>query len=198
MESGFISSYIPFGKNSKDVVYKLTDEYSLFYLKFIELSRSNGKGTWVKLSREAKWKSWSGNAFESICLKHTQQIKKALGIEGVYTETSGWRYHPQKGEKGTQIDLLIDRQDFCINICEMKFSANEYIVDKKYAVELENKVSVFKTQTKTAKTIFLTLVTTFGIKNNEYTTRLIQNEITMDALFKLKIDNEKFRQRIHV
>ena len=183
MESGFISSYIPFGKNSKDVVYKLTDEYSLFYLKFIEHSRSNGKGTWLKLSRESKWRSWSGIAFESICLKHTQQIKKALGIEGVYTETSGWRYHPQKGEKGAQIDLLIDRQDFCINICEMKFSVNEFIVDKNYAGELENKVSVFKSQTKTTKTLFLTLVTTFGIKKNEHATRLIQNEITMDALF---------------
>ncbi len=184
MESGFISSYIPFGKNSKEVVYKLTDEYSLFYLKFIEHSRSNGKGTWLKLSRESKWKSWSGIAFESICLKHAQQIKKALGIEGVYTENSGWRYQSQKGEKGAQIDLIIDRQDFCINICEMKFSANEFTVEKKYASELENKVSVFKTQTKTAKTIFLTMVTTFGIKKNEHATRLIQNEITMDALFK--------------
>jgi AAA+ ATPase superfamily predicted ATPase len=183
MESGFISSYIPFGKNSKDVVYKLTDEYSLFYLKFIEHSRSNGKGTWLKLSRESKWKSWSGIAFESICLKHTQRIKKALGIEGVYTETSGWRYHPQKGEKGAQIDLLIDRQDFCINICEMKFSVKEFIVDKNYTEELENKVSVFKSQTKTTKTLFLTLVTTFGIKKNEHATRLIQNEISMDALF---------------
>jgi AAA+ ATPase superfamily predicted ATPase len=183
MESGFISSYIPFGKNSKDVVYKLTDEYSLFYLKFIEHSRSNGKGTWLKLSRESKWKSWSGIAFESICLKHTQRIKKALGIEGVYTETSGWRYHPKTGEKGAQIDLLIDRQDFCINICEMKFSVNEFIVDKNYAGELENKVSVFKSQTKTTKTLFLTLVTTFGIKKNEHATRLIQNEISMDALF---------------
>lgn len=183
MESGFISSYIPFGKKSKDVVYKLTDEYSLFYLKFIEHSRSNGKGTWLKLSRESKWKSWSGIAFESICLKHKQQIKKALGIEGVYTETSGWRYHPPKGEKGAQIDLLIDRQDFCINICEMKFSVNEFIVDKNYAGDLENKVSVFKSQTKTTKTLFLTLVTTFGIKKNEHAIRLIQNEITMDALF---------------
>jgi hypothetical protein len=183
-ESGFISSYIPFGKNSKEVVYKLTDEYSLFYLKFIEHSRTNGNGTWIKLSRESKWKSWSGIAFESICLKHAQQIKKALGIEGVYTENSGWRYQSPKGEKGAQIDLIIDRQDFCINICEMKFSANEFIIDKSYASELENKVSVFKTKTKTAKTIFLTLVTTFGIKKNEHVTRLIQNEITMDALFK--------------
>jgi AAA+ ATPase superfamily predicted ATPase len=183
IESGFISSYIPFGKNSKDAVYKLSDEYTLFYLKFIEHGRANGKGTWVKLSREAKWKSWSGIAFESICLKHTKQIKKALGIEGVYTETSGWRNHLQKDEKGAQIDLLIDRQDFCINICEMKFSSNEFIVEKKYADELENKVSVFKRQTKTTKTIFLTLVTTFGIKHNAYAAKFIQNDIKMDALF---------------
>jgi len=183
IESGFISSYIPFGKNAKDAIYKLTDEYTLFYLKFIEHSRAKGKGTWVKLSREAKWKSWSGIAFESICLKHIKQIKKALGIEGVYTESSGWRNHPQKEEKGAQIDLLIDRQDFCINICEMKFSSNEFIIEKKYADELENKVSVFKRQTKTAKTIFVTFLTTFGIKHNEYAAKFIQNDIKMDALF---------------
>lgn len=183
IESGFVSSYIPYGKNKKDVVYKLTDEYTLFYLKFIEHSRGNGKGTWVKLSREAKWKSWSGIAFESICLKHIKQMKKALGIEGVYTEASGWRNYPAKEENGAQIDLLIDRQDSCINICEMKFSSNEFILEKKYAEELENKLSVFKRQTKTTKTIFLTLVTTFGIKHNEYVAKLIHNDIQMDALF---------------
>jgi AAA+ ATPase superfamily predicted ATPase len=183
MESGFITSYIPFGKTAKDSIYKLTDEYSHFYLKFIEHSRSGGAGTWVKLSRETSWKSWSGNAFESVCLKHIQQIKKALGIEGVYTEASSWRYHPEKSEKGAQIDLVIDRQDMCINICEMKFSTNEFTIEKGYASELENKVAVFKTQTKTRKTLFVTMVTTFGMVENANSIKLVQNKITMDSLF---------------
>jgi AAA+ ATPase superfamily predicted ATPase len=182
-ESGFIASYIPFGKTAKDSIYKLTDEYSHFYLKFIEHRRSQGPGTWIKFSRETSWKSWSGNAFESVCLKHSQQIKRALGIEAVYTEISGWRYKPKKGEQGAQIDLLIDRQDQCINICEMKFSTTQFSIEKKYATELENKTTVFKDQTGTRKTIFMTMITTFGIKKNANSVKLVQNEVTMDALF---------------
>lgn len=182
-ESGFIKPYIPFGKTAKDSAYKLTDEYSRFYLKFIEHSRSEGKGTWISLSRETSWKSWSGNAFESVCLKHIQQIKKDLGIEAVKTEISSWRYKPKKGEKGAQIDLLIDRQDLCINICEIKFSIADFTIEKSYATELENKVNVFRAETKTRKTIFLTMITSFGIKKNPNALRLVQSEVTMDALF---------------
>ena len=182
-ESGFIKPYIPFDKTAKDSAYKLTDEYSRFYLKFIEHNRSEGKGIWISLSRETSWKSWSGNAFESVCLKHIQQIKKALGIEAVKTEISSWRYKPEKGEKGAQIDLLIDRQDLCINICEIKFSVADFTIEKSYATELENKVNVFRAQTKTRKTIFLTMITSFGIKKNPNALRLVQNEVTMDALF---------------
>jgi uncharacterized protein len=116
-------------------------------------------------------------------MKHITQLKKALGIGGVHTETSVWRYRPQKDEQGAQIDLLIDRQDLCINICEMKFSTTEYEISKSYAKELENKLNVFRTQTKTKKTLFLTMITTHGIKNAQNYLGLIQKEITMDALF---------------
>lgn len=116
-------------------------------------------------------------------MKHTLQLKKALGIENVYTETSVWRNKPQQGEQGAQIDLLIDRQDQCINLCEMKFSVNRFEMTKHYAKELENKLTVFSETTKTRKTVFLTLVTTHGVKNSKNTTGLIQHEVTMDALF---------------
>ncbi len=96
-ESGFISSCLPFEKNIRDSVYKLSDEYSRFYLKFMENSRATGPGTWIKLSSTPSWKSWSGTAFESVCLKHTMEIKAALGIAGVYTEQSAWRHVPGKG-----------------------------------------------------------------------------------------------------
>jgi AAA+ ATPase superfamily predicted ATPase len=183
-QSGFIKPYVPFEKTAKDSIYKLTDEYSRFYLKYIEHSRSEGKGTWASISRETTWKSWSGNAFESVCLKHIDAIKKALGIEGVKTEISSWRYHPISGEKGAQIDLVIDRQDHCINICEMKFSINEFSIEKSYSTELEHKINAFRDQTKTRKTLFLTMVTTFGVKQNANYTRIVQSEIKMDALFK--------------
>ena len=100
LESGFISESLPFNKTSKDTLYKLTDEYSLFYLKFIENSKSYGEGTWTKKSTSPSWRSWSGLAFENIWLKHIPQIKKGLGISGVYTEQSAWRYAAKSDEQG--------------------------------------------------------------------------------------------------
>jgi predicted AAA+ superfamily ATPase len=183
VESGFISPYIPFDKKVKESIYKLSDEYSFFYLKFMEKTRSTGVGTWLRLANSSSWKSWSGFVFESICLKHISQIKKELGIGGVLTEESAWRYISDKLETGTQIDLLIDRSDYCINICEMKYSQSEFTIDKSYADELRRKQTVFRERLKTRKTLFLTMITTYGVKRNSYYTELIQNAITMDTLF---------------
>lgn len=184
IESGFVTTWLPYDKKSKDSIYKLADEYSHFYIKFMENSRSQGTGTWLRFSDGQSWKSWSGIAFERVCLKHIPQIKKALGITVIYTEESAWRYIPKKGN-GAQIDLLIDRRDFVIHICEMKYSASTYTIDKKYAGELENKEDVFREQTKTKKSLFITMVTTFGVKDNEYASRLVKNNVKMDALFEM-------------
>ncbi|OMP74677.1 ATP-binding protein [[Flexibacter] sp. ATCC 35208] len=183
-ESGFITPYVPFDKTVRDSIYKLTDEYSLFYIKFIENSKSQGPGTWLRLSESTSWKSWSGLAFESICLKHAQQIKKEIGIADVYTEVSPWRYSSKKKEQGAQIDLLFDRKDNCINLCEIKFTLSEFIIDKNYAAVLKQKEAVFRERTQTRKTLFITLITTFGAKKNDNYINLIQKEITMEALFK--------------
>lgn len=186
-ESGFITQYIPFDKTAKDSIYKLSDEYSLFYLKFIESAKTTGAGTWLRLSTGSSYISWGGFAFEAICQKHVLQIKRALEIGGVLVETSVWRYMPKKGEQGeqgAQIDLLLDRRDLCINVCEMKFSLSEFVIDKKYESEIENKLKVFRENTKTKKTLFLTMITTYGVKKNDYYTSLVQNEVKMDALFK--------------
>ena len=183
-ESGFIDAYIPFDKTSKEIVYRLTDEYSLFYLKFVERSRASGANTWLRLSESNSWKAWSGYAFEAICLKHLPQIKKALKIETIYTEESIWRHVPGKGLPGAQIDLLLDRGDHCINMCEMKFSIDQFAITKKYADELTQKQKVFTDKTKTKKTIFLTMVTTYGVVKNAYYKNHVQSEVTMEALFK--------------
>ncbi|TCS90215.1 hypothetical protein EDD80_101414 [Anseongella ginsenosidimutans] len=183
-ESGFIRSYIPFQKKQRDALYKLSDEYSCFYLKFIENSKAGFHDAWTKQTASPTWRSWSGLAFENVCLKHTHEIKRALGISGVHTEESSWRYVPGKGEQGAQIDLLIDRQDFCISICEIKFSTDVFTIDKRYAKELQYKLSTFRQAAKTRKNLFLTLITTFGVKNNEHKLNLVQQEVTMDALFR--------------
>ena len=138
----------------------------------------------VKLSNHVALRQVEGPpSCESICLKHIRQIKKALEIGAVYTEISAWRAKPVSGDKGAQIDLLIDRQDRCINVCEIKYSSGEFTIDRKYQEELSDKLNVFRAQTKTNKTLFLTMITTFGVKENIYKTQMVQNELTMNELF---------------
>lgn len=109
--------------------------------------------------------------------------EKAIGIEDVYTEVSPWRYHPKKGEEGAQIDLLFDRKDNCINLCEIKFSLSEFVIDKSYSTALKRKESIFREKTKTRKALFLTFITTHGVRKNDYYVGLVQKELTMNALF---------------
>ena len=123
------------------------------------------------------------NELEALCLKQIPQIKKALAISGVHSEESPWRFNGDKSTNGAQIDLLIDRADRTINVCEMKFYTGEFTVDKSYAVELDRKLTVFRDQTKTRKTLFLTLITTYGVKKNEYADRLVHNSLTLDLFF---------------
>lgn len=184
-ESGFIKSVLPYDKTSRDAIYRLIDEFSIFYLKFMDKTKLQGKDTWIKLSLTASYKTWSGMAFEATCLKHIEQIKKSLGIQAIESEVSAWRYVPAKGQKskGAQIDLLIDRKDSCINVCELKFYTSEFCIDKPYAAELEQKLDVFMEKTKTKKTLFLTMITAYGLKENEYFNRLVQKSLTMDTLF---------------
>jgi hypothetical protein len=184
ISSGFITVFSPFGKIRKDSFYRLTDEYSLFYLRFIEKQQKASANVWLKMSRSPTWKSWSGFAFESICLKHVGNIKQALGISGVYTEESGYLFKGSKGSEGIQIDLLIDRQDAVINICEIKFCAGIFTIDKSYATKLRNRLNGFRVHSKTNKNILLTFVSSFGIKQNSHSIGLIDNSLTMDVLFK--------------
>lgn len=183
-ESGFIDSYLPFNRNAKDTIYRLTDEYSRFYLKFMDNRRTVKAGTWAKMAFAPSWMSWSGVAFEALCLKHIADIKQALGIPAVYTEESPWRYLPKHGQgDGVQVDLLIDRQDHSINLCEMKFSTGKFSIDKKYAENLRQKVSLFREYSGTRKSVFLTAITTFGVQENIHKIGLVQNEVTMEAFF---------------
>jgi uncharacterized protein len=178
---GFVTAYTPFGKKAKDAIYKLTDEYSLFYLKFMEANKQNGKGTWQKLADTPSYKSWCGLAFETLCIKHIEPVKQALGIHTIYTTSSAWKSIKQA--TGAQIDLVIDRRDQTINLCEMKFYDNEFTIDKKYATALRQKASIFKQETKTRKQLFYVLVTTYGLHKNEHSIGLVDNVITMGKLF---------------
>ncbi|HEU4633846.1 MAG TPA: ATP-binding protein, partial [Flavisolibacter sp.] len=147
--------------------------------------KATGEGTWLRQIQGQSYKSWSGFAFESVCLKHSRQIKMALGIGDVLTEESSWRYLPPKGSgtRGAQIDLLLDRQDRTINVCEMKFAGDEFVIDKKYAEELDNKLKVFRRETGTKKSLFLSMITTYGVRKNNYYAGRVLREVKMEDLF---------------
>lgn len=177
---GFIRRYEPFGKIKKDALYQLVDFYTLFYFKFIQKNRYKDEHFWTTSLESPVHRAWSGYAFEMLCLCHIRQIKKALGISGVQSLVSSWR--TESSEEGAQIDLVIDRKDQTVNLCEMKYSIAEFVIDKKYDAVLRNKLAAFLTETKTRKSIQLTFVTTYGVKNNAYSSR-VQNEVLLEDLF---------------
>jgi hypothetical protein len=177
IESGFVTDY-PYYQNKKQLtLYRLSDEYSRFYLKFIDNNKNGGAGTWQKLYTTQSYLSWSGFAFETLCLKHIQQIKKALRIDAIYTTSSSWF------NENAQVDLLIDRSDNVMQLCEMKFYNAVFTIDKSYYLNLKNKIAALQQHTKTRKNIFVTLITSYGIKENEYSKELVHSHLEMDVLF---------------
>ncbi|MEN0048509.1 MAG: ATP-binding protein [Bacteroidota bacterium] len=182
-QSGFISLYYPFGKKKNGLIYRLTDEYSLFYLKFIETKKTLETEVWQKLSQTQTYKSWSGYAFEGICLKHIAQIKKAMSIGGVYTETTSFYKKGTEESQGTQIDLLIDRNDQVINLFEIKFYNAPFEISKAYALNLRTKLGIFQQATKTRKQVFINLISSFPLIPNKHSIGLIDKALTLDDLF---------------
>ena len=179
-ESGFIKSYVPFGANKTKRIYVISDYYTLFYLKFIDNSRNIN---WLEKSNSSEVTAWSGLAFEQVCWDNIKNIKNALGIAGVYSETSVWSKKGDAKSKGAQIDLIVDRKDRIINLFEIKFSINEYEITKSYDEVLRNKMGTFREFTKTKKTIFLTMISTFGLVKNQYFGSVVTNEINLNDLF---------------
>jgi len=175
-ESSFIRKYRNFGKKSKTSLFQLTDLYSLFYHRFIKKVSIDDDDYWLNSTHSPEFHTWSGYAFEMVCLHHVRQIKKALGISGVQTSIYAW--HSPKA----QVDLVIDRKDQVINLCEMKFSLKKFTIDKKYDEVLRNKVGWFQELTGSKKALFTTLITTYGVEKNGYWGN-IQNDLEMDILF---------------
>jgi AAA+ ATPase superfamily predicted ATPase len=181
--SGFISSYVPFGKKKKNTLYRLIDCYSLFYLRFIQNIPKTEAASYQSLSQTQTWKTWTGYAYENICLLHIHNIKASLGIAGVQTSQCSFMAKATDEYEGAQIDLLIDRNDNVINLCEIKFYNEEMVLTKVDAENIRKKKSIFKFITKTKKQVFVTLITTFGMHQSKNTLGLIDNVLTVDSLF---------------
>jgi len=181
--SGFISEFIPFGKKKKGVMYRLNDEFSIFFHRFMKPNRKYTKGMWSQISASQVYKIWTGYAFENLCIKHINELKKTIGISAVYTNISSYRKEGNKDEKGFQIDLIIDRNDNIINLCEMKYYGASFKIDKNYALELRERKQRFIEYTKTKKQVFNTFITNYGLFDNEYVRDIVDTEIVLDDLF---------------
>lgn len=187
MRCDFIRKYTAIGKTERDAMFQLTDLFSLFYIRYVADNNGQDEHFWSKLSGKGQMTSWSGYAFEQVCLLHLNQIKKALSIGGVVCNVHSWSCKPFTDKngiqwKGAQIDLLIDRADEVINFCEIKFVSDAYVIDADYEEKLRNRVSLFRTVTKTKKSIQHTFITTYGIAHNPYS-GIVQSEVVMDDLF---------------
>lgn len=181
---GFIRKYQALGKKSKDALYQLIDPYTLFYFEFVK-GNQDKSNYWQAIHGQPKYNTWCGLAFERVCFAHVGQIKQKLGISGVLTGEYSWRCKAdeEKGHAGVQIDMLIDRNDGIIDLCEMKYSESEYSISAAYAQEMARKRSVFQQVTKTLKAVHVVLVTTQGVASGMYQYS-VQAAVVLDDLFR--------------
>lgn len=176
---GFIEG-ISNGIKSKDKIYKLVDYYCLFYLNFVKNNDFHETHYWSKIANTPAHNSWCGFSFERICFSHLEQIKRCLGISGILTRTYAWRSHASK--PAAQIDMLIDREDRVVDVCEMKFASAEYSITKAENEKLRNRIEAFRSESGTKKAIHLVMISPYGIHSNLYSGN-VTNQVTMDALF---------------
>lgn len=188
-KSGFILKFKPYGKVKRGIFYQIIDEYSLFYLNWIEPALSHihkldkTKGHWLEKFQSPGWRSWAGYAFESVCYKHLAQIRQHLNISAA-AEVGSWQYIPKKNsaEVGAQIDLLFDRNDSVFTICEMKYTTQPYQFTKEEAHFLNKKIEIFKSRIKITKQIHIVLITNIPIKPTLYSEEIIACNITLNDL----------------
>ena len=175
----FIIKYSSFGNGKREDYYKLTDPFCLFYLKFVKKGR---KINWINIEDSGSATAWKGYAFENVCWNHIDKIKDALGIRGVITEEALWSKRGDDNSDGTQIDLVIDRKDNVVNMCEIKFYSDEFTVNKDYHMILERRKRLLRDIIPQKSVVHNTLITTYGLKHNEYYGDFV-NVITLDELF---------------
>ena len=186
VKCGFVRSYQYYGHKTKSQTFQLADFYTMFYFKFVRDNYGQDEHFWTHLLDNPKKNAWLGYGFEQLIKDHIEQVKNALGIGAVLTTQSCWfaekRDIADEGIDGAQIDLLIDRRDKAINICEAKFYSSEFVIDKEYSHKLRNKIAAFKSVVKTRKALVPTMITTFGVKRNAYSGN-VQQEVVLDDLF---------------
>lgn len=182
--NGFVRPYCYFGNKKQDTIYQLSDFYTMFYFTYIKDYYGKDPHFWTNSLDNPSRQAWARYTFEQLCKSHINQIRQSLGISAVLCDISSWfsKGDRAKGKKGAQIDLLIDRRDRVISICEIKYSINEYSIDSDYEAILRNKLDVFRQETNTRKSLQLVMITTYGVKQGKYSNR-IQGQVVLDNLF---------------
>jgi DNA-binding MarR family transcriptional regulator len=179
---GFIRSYNSLHKKTRDKLYQLLDAYSLFYFNFLKNRTENDEHFWANTINMPQQNTWAGYAFEILGFQHINEIKHALGILGIQSNVYAWASEKNDRHNGCQIDLLIDRKDGVINICEMKFYRTKYIISSDDEDNLLNKIAVFQYETKTEKAIHLVIISTLGLVQNKHS-GIVQKEVKLADLF---------------
>lgn len=184
--TGFVLRVIPFGRTSRDVLYRLIDAFTLFHLRWVGQERpsQDGGAWWLYKRRTPDAVLWSGYAFENVCWYHVRQIKQALGISGILTEQSAWIYRAaSRNARGAQVDLIIDRPDGVINLCEIKYGEKPFAIDKTYADALLKRSEIFRQVTGTRKSPLTTFITVHGIAPGGYASAIVASEVRAEAFF---------------
>jgi len=182
VNSDLVTIYWNFGESKRTQYYKLTDMFCLFYLGFVQKNPSNNRTYWYDNQNSPRLNSWRGRAFEDVCFVHRMEVKRALGISGVQAEVYPWHATAEGNAPGAQIDMLIDRADRVLNLCEMKFSQDDFVISKDYDERLRRKIMRLQEETGGKRNVQVTLVTTFGLKKNMYSSR-VQRVVTLEGLF---------------
>lgn len=179
----FIASYNAYGHTKRGIVYQLRDNFTLFYLKFMKDKKVKDSHFWLNTVNTPQRNVWEGLAFEMVCFEHVPQIKQRLGIAGVMTDVFSWRVADDEVEgPGAQIDMLIDRADRVVNLCEMKFAGQEFLIDKSVDSGIKWKRGRFVRATRCKSSVHITFITPFGLVRNAYANE-VQSQITAEDLF---------------
>ena len=174
MQSCFVLKYKAYKDDIKTTLYRVYDEFCLFHLQFMIPFKGS---KWTQIFQKQEYKSWCGYAFETICLKHYKEVKKALKCDQIESKNYSW-HNPR-----AQVDLVIDRDDDVVNLCEIKFYNDEFSLDATYLQRLRNKENQFRASTKTKKGIYTVMITTWGVKSNQYSQAIVTTSLTMKCLF---------------
>lgn len=174
LSSGFVLKYDSYRGNKKTTLFRIFDEHCLFHLQFMKPFKGSN---WTQLFQKQAYKTWCGYAFETICLKHVQQVKMGLECDQIQSSNYSW------SNENAQIDLVVDRDDDVVNLCEIKFYNEEFALDQGYLDRLRNKENQFRISSKTKKGIYTSMLTTWGIKTNQYSKAIVSKSLTIRCLF---------------